>query len=83
MLDTSLSSETRIRSLRAEWLDLPTEFRFTAIAAVVVDVTAKIITWRSLIRRPVEKVRGPKWAWVVVSLINGVGPLSYLVLGRK
>lgn len=35
-----------------------------------------------LIRR--ERTKGPKWAWaLVIVLINFIGPVVYLVIGRE
>ncbi|WP_179129697.1 hypothetical protein [Corynebacterium pacaense] len=70
-------------SFRADWLDLPTELRFPLIAVALVDISAKIAMWFSLARRPSGRVRGPKALWAAVSLINGFGPASYWLFGRK
>ena len=36
-------------------------------------------------RRPVEKIRGRKWLWSVVALVNlmGIGPIAYCAFNRK
>ena len=39
--------------------------------------------WADLAKRPADKVRGPKWLWAVLSLVNGFGPGAYFMLGRK
>jgi hypothetical protein len=32
----------------------------------------------------VHETRGPKWMWVVISLIvNTIGPVLYFIIGRK
>ena len=32
----------------------------------------------------IHETRGPKWMWVVVSLVvNTLGPIAYFILGRK
>lgn len=36
-----------------------------------------------LLRRPESAVRGSKWAWRAISLVNFVGPLAYFVFGRR
>lgn len=71
------------QSLRADWFDLPTELRFPLVGLTAAELAAKVGMWISLARRPSEKVRGPKWAWVLASLINGVGPAAYWTFGRK
>jgi hypothetical protein len=36
-------------------------------------------------RRPVERVRGPKWVWASTALVNsaGVAPVAYFLIGRR
>ncbi len=36
-----------------------------------------------LLRRPASEVRGPKWVWRTVALVNFVGPLTYFLVGRR
>lgn len=36
-----------------------------------------------LLRRPAKAVRGSKWAWRAVTLVNFVGPLAYFAFGRR
>ncbi|RSZ63590.1 hypothetical protein EAH68_07530 [Corynebacterium hylobatis] len=62
---------------------MSTPARISLIVGVVVEVSAKIAAWVDLSRRPAEKVRGPKWAWALAQLINGLGPAAYWSLGRK
>lgn len=34
-------------------------------------------------RRDPGEVRGPRWMWGLVSLINFAGPIAYFALGRR
>ncbi len=34
-------------------------------------------------RRPADEIKGPKFRWVMVSLVNTFGPISYFLFGRK
>lgn len=37
-----------------------------------------------LVRREPERVRGPRWVWaLVIVLVSTIGPVAYLVAGRK
>jgi hypothetical protein len=36
-----------------------------------------------LLRRPASEVRGPKWVWRTVALVNFVGPITYFLVGRR
>lgn len=40
-------------------------------------------TWRDLKRRPSSQVRGSKRLWRIVSAVNTMGSVAYLVFGRK
>ncbi|MFT4265370.1 MAG: PLD nuclease N-terminal domain-containing protein [Nocardioides sp.] len=44
-----------------------------------------VTTWalRDLSRRPAAEVRGPKIAWALASIVQPVGPVAYLVAGRR
>ena len=37
----------------------------------------------NIYRRPEGEIRGPKRLWAVAAFINYVGPISYLLVGRK
>ena len=33
--------------------------------------------------RPEEEIRGNKWIWKVIALINFAGPIAYFIFGRS
>lgn len=39
--------------------------------------------WIVLFRTPPERLTMPKWAWALLCLIQFVGPIVFLVAGRK
>lgn len=53
------------------------------MSAVLAELSAKVGMYRDLAQRTADKVRGPKWAWVLASFINGFGPAAYFAVGRK
>ena len=58
-----------------QWLPL-------LIPIVLLQLGLMIFALLDLIRR--ERTKGPKWAWaLVIVLINFVGPIVYLVIGRE
>ncbi len=65
------------------WSDLTPTQRKLVVAAGIVEVA--VTTWclRDLRRRPAEMVRGPKALWAPALSIQPVGPIAYLVWGRK
>ena len=62
------------------WRDLSTGRRRRRRASVQLVLAAVAID--DLLRRPVEQVRGPKWAWAPAMAVNFVGPIAYLGWGR-
>lgn len=51
---------------------------------IVIDLILVVVALIDLSRREPQRVRGPKWAWVLVSLfISTLGPIAYFVFGRR
>ena len=49
---------------------------------IIIQLVLMIIALWDLIKR--EKTKGPKWLWVVIILlVNFIGPIIYLVIGRE
>ncbi len=58
-----------------QWLPL-------LVPIVFLQLGLMIFALVDLVRR--ERTKGPKWAWVlVIVLINFIGPIVYLVIGRE
>jgi len=54
------------------------------IPLILLQVILIAVALVDLIPRDPERVNGPKWAWALaVLLITGIGPIAYLVIGRK
>ena len=70
------------KSPMRQWRDLSPVGKVSVISAALAELSAKIAMYRDLAQRPADKVRGPKWMWVLVSFINGFGPATYFALGR-
>lgn len=68
---------------KKRWSDLsPTQQRaVVALGAVEVVLTTAALV--SLARRPAERVRGPKAAWVAGCFVQPVGPIAYFLAGRR
>jgi hypothetical protein len=66
-----------------QWSDLTgIQQRFIlALAAVELALTATALI--DLARRPARQVRGPKQLWLLGCVVQPVGPLAYLALGRR
>ena len=68
---------------KKRWADLtpPQQGLILGSAAVELAFTATALV--DLARRPADQVRGPKPLWVLGCFVQPVGPLAYLVLGRR
>jgi hypothetical protein len=66
-------------------MQISSRSRKLIIAAAVVEGSLKTAALIDMKRRPRSEIRGPKWAWVAVVLVNsaGVGSLSYFIFGRR
>lgn len=53
------------------------------VVGSLVELALTAVAMRDLSKRSADEVRGPKWIWRLVSLVQPVGPILYLVLGRR
>lgn len=52
------------------------------IPLAIIELGLMVVALWDLIKR--EETRGPKWMWVlVIVLLNFIGPIVYLVVGRQ
>lgn len=70
-------------SKRKQWKDMPPAAKASVLVMISIQLSLLASALVDLRRRPAQEVRGPKWAWALVSFINFVGPISYFVFGRK
>ena len=65
------------------WGDMTPTQKKIVIATGILEVV--VTTWclRDLKDRPAELVRGPKALWGPAMSVQPVGPIAYLVWGRK
>ena len=68
---------------RKRWADFSTPQRVAIVVACAVEVTLTSIALADLARRSTSDVRGPKALWVLGCVVQPVGPIAYLVLGRR
>lgn len=65
------------------WSEMtPTQKKVVVVAGIV---EVALTTWclRDLKQRPATMVRGPKALWAPALSVQPVGPIAYLVWGRK
>ena len=66
-----------------KWSDLTDRQKAALLVAASVQLSLAATAWVDLARRPTEQVRGPKPVWAAAIAVNFVGPISYLMLGRR
>ena len=65
------------------WVDMTPTQKKIVVATGIVEVALTAWCLRDLRQRPAELVRGPKALWGPALSIQPVGPIAYLVWGRK
>lgn len=66
-----------------KWSDLTSSQQQVIIAGALLEAVITTVALIDLARRPRAQVRGPKAAWVLGCVIQPVGPIAYLALGRR
>lgn len=63
------------------WSGLSPSTQVALVALIVVELILLIAAWVKIARTPTEQVRfGSKLIWVLISLINGIGPIATLIM---
>jgi hypothetical protein len=65
------------------WNDFTPGQQAAIVAAAAVEVVLTTVALLDLARRPAAMVRGPKPLWIVGCVVQPVGPIAYLALGRR
>nr|WP_100210440.1 hypothetical protein [Corynebacterium pseudotuberculosis] len=66
-----------------KWFTLNSTERKLVISALVADLTGKAVAWHFLYHLPNRKIIGPKWLWLPVTFIGGLGAPAFLAFGIK
>ncbi|WP_231251415.1 PLDc N-terminal domain-containing protein [Nocardioides furvisabuli] len=68
---------------KKRWSDMtPTQKRIVVVTGIA-EVALTAWCLRDLKQRPAELVRGPKLLWGPALSVQPVGPIAYLVWGRR
>jgi hypothetical protein len=65
------------------WRDLGPGARVAVVLGTAAEITLTSVAAADLARRPPAYVRGPKPLWAAALLVQPVGPVAYLLLGRR
>ncbi len=68
---------------RRQWRDLTPAQRLGTLALGAIQIALFGAAQVDLWRRPAEQVRGRRWVWAALTLVNFVGPLAYFAFGRR
>jgi hypothetical protein len=77
------AGRTMERRAKVQWKDLSKGQRTAIVAGAVVQLTLLAAAQIDIARRPAEEIRGSKWLWRILTLVNFIGPLAYFAFGRK
>jgi hypothetical protein len=65
------------------WSDLTPTQQGLILASAAVELALTAAALIDLARRPADQIRGPKSLWALGCIVQPVGPLAYLALGRR
>jgi hypothetical protein len=68
---------------KKKWSELPPLARVAVAVAGALQVGLLVAAQVDITRRPAGAIRGPKWRWRLISMINFIGPLAYFARGRQ
>jgi hypothetical protein len=68
---------------KKSWSDLSTRSKTLIVLASMVELLLTSVALADLRRRDRLAVRGPKWIWGLLCLVQPVGPVLYLLFGRR
>lgn len=70
-------------SEKLRWDDLSDGQKAAIVVGAAVEVVLTTVALVDLVRRPRAQVRGPKALWALGCVVQPVGPIAYLALGRR
>ena len=68
---------------KIKWSELTPAQRALLLTLVSVELALTAAAAADLFKRPSDQLRGPKLAWAAGLFVQPVGPIAYLIAGRK
>ena len=68
---------------KKRWRDLTRTQQTGLVVLGAVEVVLTVTALKDLARRPAAQVRGPKPLWALGCVVQPVGPVAYLTVGRR
>ena len=74
-----------IMARNKKWSELTAREKAPFVVRGIVQVVLLVAALADIYRRPAEEIKGSKWLWGAVALVNfmGIGPIAYFIFGRK
>lgn len=71
------------RGRKRTWAELSGPQRAGLVVVAAVEAVVTTVAARDLAARDAAQVRGPKLLWSLALMVQPVGPLAYLLVGRR
>jgi hypothetical protein len=68
---------------KKRWSDFSPAQRAAILVGAAIEVVLTTTALVDLAKRPRAQVRGPKLFWLLACVVQPVGPISYLMFGRR
>ena len=72
-----------IVATKKQWNDFTGGQQAAILAGTAIEVVLTTVSLVDLARRPRAQVRGPKPLWLLGCVVQPIGPIAYLALGRR
>jgi Phospholipase_D-nuclease N-terminal len=80
---SAVRSSVTIVATKKQWSDFTGGQRAAIIVGTAIEVVLTTVSLVDLAQRPRTQVRGPKPLWVLGCVVQPVGPIAYLMFGRR
>ena len=78
-----VQSSVMIMATKKQWSDFSRGQQAAILVGSAIEVVLTTVALADLARRPSGQVRGPKSLWVLGCIVQPLGPIAYLALGRR
>jgi hypothetical protein len=79
--DTEMDGTSQRRKKR--WSDFSPQQQTAIVLGAIAELIMTTIALGDLARRPARQVSGGKLLWVLACFVQPIGPVLYLVVGRR
>ena len=68
---------------KKQWSELTDVQQAAIVVAGAIELVVTSVAVLDLVRRPQAAVRGPKVIWAIAMIVQPIGPVGYLCIGRR